>query len=110
MRTTSAAVLLLAIMATTAPAQQTLAPADGPRHVLVAEGDARATIVLPEKADELETYAASELAKYAEKITGVTLPIVHEPDEPTGYGIWLGQTRKAESAGFTLTDAKLEKR
>lgn len=107
MRTTSAAVLLLAIVATAAPAQETLAPADGPRHVLVAEGSARATIVVPEKPDELETYAAGELAKYAEKITGATLPIVREPEPPTGYGIWLGQTRKAASAGFTLTEAKL---
>ncbi|HUT91180.1 MAG TPA: DUF4838 domain-containing protein [Thermoguttaceae bacterium] len=108
MRTTSAVALLLVLAATSAArAQETLAPADGPRHVLVADGEARATIVLPEKPDGLETYAANELAKYAERITGAKLPIVREPEQPTGYAVRLGRTQKAESAGFTLTEAKL---
>jgi hypothetical protein len=91
-------------------AEETLAPADGPRHVLVADGRARASIVLPEKPGDLESYAANELARYAKEITGVPLAIVNEPAEPaepTGYGIWLGRTRKAERAGLPLTEAKL---
>jgi len=108
MRKISTTALLLMLAATSAGrAQQTLAPADGPRHVLVADAGARATIVLPEKPDELETYAANELAKYAKQITGVSLPIVREPEPPTGYAIRLGRTQEAASAGFTLTEAKL---
>ena len=58
MRKISVAAWILVLAATSAArAQQTLAPADGPRHVLIADAGARATIVLPEKPDELETYA-----------------------------------------------------
>ena len=108
MRRISTRGLILVLAATSAAnAQQTLTPAGGPRHVLIADGSAGATIVLPETPDELEIYAAAELQKYAKKITGVPLPIVNEPKEPIGYGIWLGRTRKAESASFTLTGGKL---
>ena len=87
--------------------QQTLAPAEGPRHTLVADGRASATIVLPEKPDPLEKHAAAELQKYAKAITGVTIPIVGEPQKPRGFGLWLGQTSTARSAGFTLSEEKL---
>ena len=108
MRKISTTALILMLAATSAArAQETLAPADGPRHLLVADGSARAAIVLPEKPDALETYAAGELARYAKQITGASLPIVREPEQPTGYAVWLGRTQKAESAGFTLTEAKL---
>ncbi len=103
---TSALIPLLAA-ASAVGGQETLAPADGPRHVLIANSAANATILLPEKPDELEVHAARELQKYAKEITGVPLPIVNEPAEPTGYGIWLGRTRKATSAGFALTEATL---
>ena len=97
MRTLCAAAGILLLVATTpAGAQTTLAPADGPRHVLIADGRARATIVLPEKPHELETYAAGELARYAQAITGAALPIVGETDPPTGYGLWLGATEKID--------------
>jgi len=101
------ALALVLAAASAAKGQQTLAPAGGPRHVLVADGNAVATIVLPEKPDELEVYAAAEFEKYAKAITGAPLPIVNEPKEPIGYGIWLGRTRKAASARFALTGAKL---
>ena len=108
MRKISTAAWILVLAATSsAGGQETLAPADGPRHVLIGDGAFRANIVLPEQPDELETYAANELAKYAKQITAVSLPIAREPVEPKGYGIWLGRTRKAQSAGFTLTEAKL---
>ena len=89
----------LPVAVSVAAEKETLAPAPGPRHALVADGRASATIVLPEKPHPLEMHAAGELRKYGKEITGVDLPIVNEPKEPTGYGIWLGQTRKAASAG-----------
>ena len=97
----------LPVAVSVAAEKETLAPAPGPRHALVADGRASATIVLPEKPHPLEMHAAGELRKYGKEITGVDLPIVNEPKEPTGYGIWLGQTRKAASAGFTLAEAAL---
>ena len=99
--------ILLSAAVSTAAEKETLAPAPGPRHALVGDGRASATIVLPEKPHQLELHAARELQKYARQITGLELPIVNEPLEVTGYGIWLGQTLKAAAAGFTLTEAAL---
>ena len=98
---------ILVALAATATAKDTLAPAGGPRHNLVENGRAVATIVLPAQPDNLETYAAEELQKYVKEITGQTLPIVNEPQKPEGFGIWLGQTQAAESANFTRTEEKL---
>ena len=86
---------------------QTLAPAEGPRHTLVGDGQATATIVLPEKPDPVETHAAAELQRYAKAISGVTIPIVNEPEKPQDYGLWLGQTSAVRSAGLMLTEEKL---
>ncbi len=83
--------------------RQTLDPAGGPQHTLVDRGRATATIVLPEAPDALESYAAGELQRYVEQITGVKLPVIHEPGEPPVYGVWLGSTEKAGSAGLKLT-------
>ena len=94
-------------VATASAGDQTLAPAEGPRHTLVADGQATATIVLPEKPDPLETHAAAELQRYAKAITGVTLPIANEPQKPQNLGLWLGRTAAAQSAGFTLSEEKL---
>ena len=113
-----AALMLVAVLGA-ASAKDTLAPADGPRHHLVQGGQTVAMIVLPEKPDMLEGYAAGELQKYVKEITGNILPIVNEPElaegfgdynEPqklSGYGIWLGTTKAAKVAKFTLTEAKL---
>ena len=98
---------ILAVLATTATAKDTLAPAAGPRHNLVENGRAVATIVLPAQPDNLETYAAEEVQKYVKAITGQTLPTVNEPQKPEGFGIWLGQTQAADAANFTLTEERL---
>ena len=113
---------LAAVAATEAAAakKDTLAPAAGPRHCLVENGRIVARIVLPAKPDALESYAADELQKFVKLITGRDLPIVserqkpedavinwNEPPSPPGYGVWLGQTKAAESANFTLTEEKL---
>jgi hypothetical protein len=100
--------------------KDTLAPADGPRHYLVRDGRIVARIVLPVKPDAMESYAADELQKFVRLIAGRDLPIVNErqkpedtvanwnePPSPPGYGIWLGKTKAAESANFTMTEEKL---
>ena len=88
-------------------------------HDLVENGRAVAMIVLPAKPETLEGYAAGELQEYVKEITGRILPIINEPEGPegfgdynepqklAGYGIWLGQTKAAEAAGFTRTEAEL---
>jgi len=88
-------------------AKHTLAPAGGPRHPLVTDGRAAATIVLPAKPHEVEAFAAAEFQRYAKAISGAELPIVNEPAKPQGYGVWLGQTAKVKAARFTLTEKKL---
>ena len=73
-------VLLLAVGTSAAAAaaqRQTLSPAPGPRHALVAKGQPAATIVLPENPDRLETYAASEFQRYAQAMAGR-----YDPDHP----------------------------
>ncbi len=99
--------MIVLAAATVVTSTETLAPSPGPRHQLVRDGQALATIVLPAKADKLEVLAATELRNYTKLITGVTLPIVHEPNKPIGYPLWLGQTEAAKSAKFDLSRAKL---
>jgi hypothetical protein len=102
--------MLIAVVIPNSPdamAKETLAPAGGPQHSLVDGDGVAAVIVLPRRPDELETYAAEEFQKYVKAITGKTLPIIREPDQPKGYGIWIGRTEAAESADFTLTEARL---
>src|SRR3989339_1841259 len=110
---------ILVPLAAAAAGKDTLAPAGGRRHDLVKDGRTTAMIVLPARPDMLEGYAAGELQRYVKEITGRILPIINEPETPegagdynepqklAGYGIWLGQTKAAESARFTLTEAKL---
>jgi len=110
--------ILLALASATI-AKDTLAPAGGPRHNLVQNGRTLAMIVLPAKPEMLEGYAAGELQKYVREITGRILPIINEPEGPEGagvfnepqklegYGIWLGQTKAADAACFTRTEARL---
>ena len=95
-------ILIVISMARDAVAQQTLAPAGGPFHAVVSNAKAGSTIVLPRQPHELESYAASELQKYVKAITGATLPIINQPQQPADYGIWLGKTTAAEAADFTL--------
>jgi len=103
-----AAVLSIATVGPSAAAgRQTLAPAGGPREPIVRDGRAAAQIVLPGKPDPLEAYAAAELQKYVQAITGAALEIVHEPQRPRGCAIHLGRTAAAKSANFTLSQEKL---
>jgi hypothetical protein len=48
------------------------------KMVVVKDGQARAVIVVPDNADSAETFAAAELQKYIEKISGARLEITPE--------------------------------
>ena len=100
-------ITLAAALISTGPvaaAETTLAPAGGASHLLVDGEKAVATIVLPREPDELESHAAAELQKYVEAITGRELRIVNEPQVPSGYGVWLGETEAAGSTDFAFGD------
>ncbi|MCE5236935.1 DUF4838 domain-containing protein [bacterium] len=74
---------------------------------LVADGQARAVIVLPEKPLPVETYAAQELAYHVAKASGARLATVNEPNvpaQPSGR-VYIGNTAAARDAG--LDGAKL---
>ena len=73
-----------------AAGEATLAPSPGPMHALVTSDGPAATIVISNEPDWLEQHAASELQGYVRKITGKELPIVNEPTNPDGFGIWAG--------------------
>ncbi len=98
---------LVCLLSSLALGGETLAPAGGPRHMVVDKGQAAATIVLPAEPRPLESFAAEELRKYVKAITGQSLPVVKEPADPQGYAIHLGQTGAAKKANFALTEEKL---
>jgi len=56
---------------------------------LVENGQSRYRIVIPANAIASERYAAEELQRYIEKISGAKLPIVTATDKPTDYEIRL---------------------
>jgi hypothetical protein len=77
---------------------------------LVEDGEARAVVVVPSEASEVEQYAAEELVYHVEKGTGVTLQIVPEdalPEQPAGR-VRIGGTRAAGAAGIDATALPLE--
>ncbi|HUT88144.1 MAG TPA: DUF4838 domain-containing protein [Thermoguttaceae bacterium] len=55
-----------------------IVPAAGPEMVLVAEGEPRCCVVIPDDASETVRRAAEELAAYVERISGASLPVVAE--------------------------------
>ena len=67
----------------------------------VVSGESKADIVLSKDASEAEKYAASELVKYVNKATGVTLNIT---TEPTQNNIFIGvdSTISKENDGISL--------
>jgi hypothetical protein len=68
---------------------------------LVREGKPVATIVVPAKPLEVESYAAQEFQYHIEASTGARLPILHEDtDSATGPKLYLGATRAAATAGL----------
>ncbi len=72
------------------------APATGEKPlILVEEGLAKATIVVPDKASKTVDASAEELARYLEKISGTKLSIVAESKAPAGPRLDVGRTRNA---------------
>ena len=62
-------------------------------HVTLADhGKSKYQIVLPAGAIPAERYAAEELQRYLEKISGAKLPIVADTEAPTAREIQLGNT------------------
>ena len=70
-----------------------LLAASGADQVTLADhGKSKYRIVLPAAAIPAERYAAEELQRYLEKLSGAKLPIVADTVEPTAREIQLGST------------------
>ena len=71
---------------------------------LVENGQSRYRIVISANAIASERYAADELQRYLEKISGAKLPIVTDAEKLTDYEILLGDNTRAprNPDGFTL--------
>lgn len=74
---------------------------NGPSVSVVENGRAIACIVLPERADDAEKYAANELAAYVKKSTGAILPVESDASFCCGAAISIGKTRLLKQAGLS---------
>lgn len=63
--------------------------------VIVDAGQSEYTIVVPDHAEDVVRFAASELQHFVKQISGVRLPIVKEQQADKGRGLWIGPTRRA---------------
>lgn len=68
---------------------------------IVADGEARAQIVIAQERPRMATLAALELQYFIEKITGAELPITTEPGEEHPVTIYVGQSPHTEALGVT---------
>lgn len=75
--------------------------------VLVSDGQARATIVVPRNALPVVLYAAAELKYHVKRATGIELSIAQEGKEPEqpAARIYLGGCEAARKAGLTVDQA-----
>jgi hypothetical protein len=64
------------------------------RSVIVENGTSSYSIVIPEKAKPWEQYAAEELSKYIEKMSGAKLPVVVDNSRESEYEFILGASNK----------------
>ena len=67
---------------------------------IVANGLPKAEIIVEEKANSTELFAAEELQKYVREITGVTLPMVKKELASAEYSIFIGESEIAEKSGI----------
>jgi hypothetical protein len=80
-------------------------PARPPFHVIAASGRPSAQIVTPPSPTELEAFAAGELSRYMERISGARLPIVKEGERTRlPYSFFVGNTQAAARPGVKATD------
>ena len=77
--------------------------AETPQSLLPEQGRFNAYIVIPERPTEIERFAAGELAKYTEKITGVEIAIIKEKPDLKYFGFYIGSTKK----GFPFIPPKI---
>ena len=68
----------------------------GNSFILVNNGTANADIVLPERANRVEQYAANELQSHIQKATECKLKIVYEDKVTKPFNIYLGNTQMAK--------------
>ena len=78
----------------------------GPSLQLVADGQPKATIVIPQTARYWTKTAVGWLQQYVEKATGAKLAIVTENAAPAGTLISIGHTQMAAKAGVTTDGLK----
>jgi len=97
-----------AVLLTSAAPGALYEPARQPFVAVVAAGQARAQIVVPREARDLERFAAAELQAYVEKISGARLPIVKEPQrDAERYAFFLGNTARAARLDVAADEATL---
>jgi hypothetical protein len=94
-----ALVLALLAWATTADAASTI--------TLVEQGRSAYRIVIPSDAIPAERYAAEELQRYLERISGAQLPIVTDSDPPTPREILLGDNQHLRRGRTELAGERL---
>ena len=94
-------------LAETTPAG-VLQPASGAPLVLVEDGNAAATIVIPDDADSWTKMAADWVQEYVEKVSGAQLSLVPESKAPSGQLVSVGHTRMAAEAGVTADGLKFD--
>jgi hypothetical protein len=75
--------------------------------ILIDEGESPYRIIIPVDAIPSERYAAEELQKYLERISGVKLPIATDDQPISKYEILLGNNRHMQSLGLQIDLAKL---
>lgn len=81
-------------------------PAKAEELVIVQDGQPRATIVIAKEAAEpikqkIHT-AAEELQTYVQRISGATLPIVDDSQNPNGAMILVGRSRLSDAMGVAV--------
>ncbi len=104
MRLLSLTVLASLLLPTAAPAAL-YEPASGPFTAIVEAGQSHAQIIIPDKADALERFAASELQAYLERSSGAELAIVEESQRDNSlYAFFLGKTQRSHELGVSLTE------
>ena len=83
-------------------------PSAGPFFKISKSGKVQAQIIVSAESTYLEDFAASELQKYFEKISGVQLPIIKEGDSGKyPFSFFLGNTKKAAEARIQPNEEKM---
>ena len=74
---------------------------------LAAKGESQYRIIVPAEAIPAERYAAEELQRYLEKMSGAKLPIVTDAEPPTAHEILLGNNTHLAQLRPTLDFTQL---